>query len=47
MSLNLQSDFPDLVSLVNYGITVQAVNDVGTGPPSTSVAFMPQQVQSE
>ncbi len=46
-SLNLRTDFSDLVALVNYGITVQAVNDVGTGPPSTSVVFMPPQVLSE
>ncbi len=46
-SLNLQTDFPALEALVNYGITVQAVNDVGTGPPSTSVVFTPQLESSE
>ena len=46
-SLDLQTDFSELEALVDYEVTVQAVNNVGTGPLSTGVVFNPRQGPSE
>ncbi|XP_064404176.1 proto-oncogene tyrosine-protein kinase ROS-like isoform X2 [Halichondria panicea] len=41
-SLDLQTQFSSLEGLINYDVSVQAVNDIGTGPPSDSMVFTPQ-----
>ena len=44
-SLDLQTQFSSLEGLINYDVSVQAVNDIGTGPPSDSMVFTPQPEQ--